>query len=264
MSDITDKEFKNIQSLVYKTAGISLGKNKKALVVSRLSKYLRENNLNNYSDLLDILPKDNKLLSNVINSISTNVTYFFREQAHFDFLTDVIVPKAASQKTIKIWSAGCSTGEEPYSIAICVNEALNKLHLNLNLKILATDLSTEVLKKAQNGEYKHDAAKTMSAGMVRRYFDDVNGKLEIKKFIKEMVTFRFFNLKNDLNLVGKFDLISCRNVMIYFDKIMINHALDTFYNALKPNGFLYIGHSESIHSSSIDVELVKPAIYRKR
>ncbi len=264
IADITNKEFGRVQSLVYQTAGISLGKSKKALVVSRLSRYLKQNNLNHYDDLLDMLPNNNQLLSDVINSISTNVTYFFREQEHFDFLYDTIVPQATSQRTIKIWSAGCSTGEEPYSIAICVSEALKNLHLNIDIKILATDLSTNVIKKAQYGAYKPNAAKSIPMGTKKRYFDEEDGMLRIKKFIREMVTFRFFNLKSDIDLVERFDLIVCRNVMIYFDKVMRDHVLDIFYKALKPEGFLFIGHSESIYNSKINVKLIKPAIYRKR
>ncbi len=264
-ADITKEEYNHMRSVVYQAAGIYLGDEKKSLIVSRLNKHLNEYHLKDYGELLRLLGKDKKLFSKVINSISTNVTYFFRENDHFDFIADTIVPEAATHETIKVWSAGCSTGEEPYSVAICISEALRKLKLNAGVKVLATDISTDVIKKAQIGLYKPAAIKNVSKNLINRYFDkENNGLLRVKNFLKQMVSFRFFNLKDDINLHKKFDLVLCRNVMIYFDKKMRNHVLGIFYKALKPEGHLLIGHSESIHNSGINFEFIKSATYKKR
>jgi len=265
MAEITEKEFNDIRTMVYRFAGIYLGDEKKSLVVSRLNKYLKKYNLRSYGKLLDMISKDNDLLSKVINSISTNVTYFFRESDHFDFIADTIVPRFAHSETIRIWSAGCSSGEEPYSVAICISEASRKQRSNANIKILATDISTDVIKAAQKGIYKIDALKNMSTDLINRYFDKKDKKtVQVKSFIRQLISFRYFNLRNNINLYNKFDLILCRNVMIYFDKSMQKHTLELFYNALKPGAYLFIGHAESIYNSGINFEFVKSAIYRKK
>jgi chemotaxis protein methyltransferase CheR len=252
---IDDSTFRLFSELIYKVSGIRLGSHKKGLLSSRLAKRLKRLEIGNFYDYYKRAKDDNAELSEMINCISTNTTNFFREQHHFNYLENKVLPELlkvkAAEKVIRIWSAGCSTGEEPYSIAVTACEAL-KDSKGWDIKILATDISTKVLDTARAGIYDlGELPDYVSADVRNSYFlkgsGENSGKIKMKDFVKEMIRFRRFNLKEpEYPFNRKFDIIFCRNVMIYFDEDMKNHVLCRFHRHLSDNGCLFLGHSETM------------------
>ena len=273
---ISDKEFGLFQRLIYDESGINLTPAKKELLKSRLMKRLRERSFTSFKEYYTyVTEKDTtgEEMVSMLDCISTNLTEFFREIAHFDFLSKKVLPavlenkRKKREKTIRIWSAGCSTGEEPYTIAMVLAENIQSI-FEWDVKMLATDLSTRVLKKAKQGLYLKDRIKGISHQMLNTYFnccDSMHGNYyQIKEQLKNMIAFRRLNLTDEIfPFKGQFDFIFCRNVMIYFDKQTQAELVSKFYRHLAPDGYLFIGHSESLTGTDNRFRYVRPTIYQK-
>ncbi len=273
---ISNKEFELFRSLIYDTCGINLQLSKKELVKARLSKRLVNVGINTFSDYYKYVTKTDrsgKELIHLIDSISTNKTDFFRENKHFDFLNTTLLPKLISNKEknndrkLRIWCAASSSGEEPYSLAITV---LNHVKPNngWDIKILATDISTQILQKAVAGIYKMETLKDIPPGAVSAHFSKViidNAHCyEAKDHLKNLITYRRFNLMTEkFPFKNPFDFIFCRNVMIYFDQETQHRLVSKFYDCLPKNGYLFIGHSETLSKSNTSFKYTQPAVYQK-
>jgi chemotaxis protein methyltransferase CheR len=272
---LTDEDFENLRSLIYKTCGINLSNTKRELMHARLSKRLRQIGVESFREYYQFVTRgDSKAeMVQLMDAISTNLTSFFREPEHFDYLTEEGFPEIfagpKSSWRVRLWSAGCSTGEEPYSLGLTL---LNYLHLqglgSLDIKILGTDISTRVLKEATNGVYSEDRVVKIPEADRRRFFDKFkrgeNYYYRVKNTVKDIITFRRLNLTEPFPFKEVFDLILCRNVMIYFDRSHQESLVNKFWDCLKPGGFLMIGHSESLSGINLPFEYVKPTIYRKK
>lgn len=274
--DLDDKEFGLFQRLIYDESGISLSSSKKELLKSRLMKRLRQKSLPSFRAYYQYVTEEDRTgeeMVRMLDCISTNLTEFFREIAHFEFLSKTVLPhlvdvkKKRNEKKIRIWSAGCSTGEEPYTLSMVVAEHI-KLVREWDIKILATDISTRVLAKASEGIYSRERLKNVPVQMLNTYFERAAGNLkdlcQVKESLKKLVVFRRFNLMNETYpFKGQFDFIFCRNVMIYFDKQTQNELILKYYKHLAPDGYLFIGHSESLAGTSHKFKYVRPTVYQK-
>lgn len=271
--ELKDSEFAKISKLVYEQCGINLHEGKRELVKARLGARLREGNYKSFSDYCHyVTTKEGKdELISMIDSISTNLTSFFREESHFVRLRVIvssILEKAGSGGAvpkINVWSAGCSTGEEPYTIAITIKEVAGMRPLDA--KILATDISTKVLRVAEAAIYPEERVKKISASVLGKYFQIGNGRSEgyyrIKKNIKDIITFKRFNLMDEFPSESDYDVIFCRNVMIYFDKVTQTKLVNKYYGSLKKDGYFFVGHSESLTSLKHPFKYIEPSVYQK-
>lgn len=272
---ISDTEFQEFQELVYQRAGINLHQGKKQLVQARLGKIIRREGLQSFQEYYEQVLYDDSgtKLVELLDRISTNHTFFFREQDHLDQLSNTILPNileldsVVSSNEIRLWSAGCSTGEEPYSIAIQVLEHGN-LPPGMQLKILATDLSTNVVNIADRGVYKAEKLKNVPTKLIHKYFQkgtgNATGYYRVSSRIRSLITFRKFNLMDAFPFHKQFDIIFCRNVMIYFDKQTQQRVVDKFFQYVKPGGYFIVGHSESLSGVQHQYKYIMPTIYRKR
>ncbi|MEK6747967.1 MAG: protein-glutamate O-methyltransferase [Pseudomonadota bacterium] len=266
----TDKDFFTIQDLVKKHSGIVLSDAKRNMVYSRLSRRLRQLNLTEFSSYIDMLsdPSGHEMV-NFINAITTNLTSFFREMHHFEYLAETVLPELMRNnpaRRIRIWSAGCSTGEEPYSIAITLQRAIPKIE-TWDIKILATDLDTNVLTRAKNGVYDAERIADVASDVKQKYFlhgGDTNpGKVRVNSEVRELVTFNQLNLMNGWPMKGPFDVIFCRNVVIYFDKPTQKVLFERYADLLVKGGHLFIGHSESLFKVTNRFKLIGNTIYQR-
>lgn len=262
-----DREFRRICELVRSRAGIELGESKRQLCQSRLSRRLRALEIPDYRAYVKLLEDDeHPEHGELINAITTNVTAFYREQHHFDLLRTLLPKIAATKKRIRIWSAGCSSGEEPWSYAITVREALGNCQ-GLDVKILATDIDTQVLARASAGVYEADNVKPVTQKRLQTYFTrgsgSNDGKYRVVDDLRPLVTFKQLNLFAPWPMAGPFDLISCRNVIIYFDVENKVRLLTRYRDLLGPNGHLFLGHSESITPGVTGFTTVGRTAYRK-
>jgi len=264
-------DFDVLKGLAYEYAGISLSESKQNLIYSRLSRRLRALRLAAFGDYCQYLAETPSEIENFINSISTNHTKFFREKHHFDhFRTHVAVPfaQAAARKAgrLRVWSAGCSSGEEPYTIAAVLKREIRDFGSN-DIRLLATDIDTDVLTKAANGEFGANALDEIPReyqGFFQRKGDrGGNEKIVADEELKSFIVFRRLNLMEQWPFSGLFDAIFCRNVMIYFDAPTKAALVERFTRQLKPEGWLYIGHSESLIGSHPGLELVGRTTYRR-
>lgn len=265
------EEFLFLKDFIYQHIGISLSEQKIYLVQGRLNKRLKELRLNSFKEYCDLLRNDvaQKELSYLSTFISTNVTSFFREGSQWKFLEENLAKITHSKnKKLRIWSAASSTGEEPYSIMMFLYEHLNDV-LHWDIKLLATDISTKVLKQAKEGKYKSKAYSQLEARYRAKYFTKVQhseDEYTIKEMIKKDIVFRIFNLVTGNYKIftkKKFDIIFCRNVMIYFDKATQSELVKNFYDLLEPGGYLFIGSSEALTDLRKGFKLVSPSIYQK-
>jgi chemotaxis protein methyltransferase CheR len=269
--ELKNSDFEKISRLVYEQCGIYLHKGKKELVKARLNKRLRAGGYKSFTEYYNHVTTQegtDELIS-MIDSISTNLTFFFREEAHFARLTHIIhtvlEKSGRAGGVVRIWSAGCSTGEEPYSLAMTFIEAVR--NHPLRAEILATDISTKVLNTAQAGIYPDEKTKGMTASVLKKYFQKGTGKsaglVRVKNELKQMITFRRFNLMDQFLFHNEFDIIFCRNVMIYFDKKTQGVLVDKFYDSLKNGGYFFVGHSESLTGLKHQFRYVEPSVYVK-
>jgi chemotaxis protein methyltransferase CheR len=264
----TDRDFKDIANLVYNACGIVLGDHKREMVYSRLARRIRALKLNDFKAYLAYLDthKDQEFDA-FINAITTNLTSFFREVHHFEFIKSELIPNLIKAnkdtKRVRIWSAGCSTGEEPYSLAMTLNNAFPS---NWDVKILATDLDSNVLEKAQKGVYTAANVNGLDATHLKRWFlKSKDGEhYKVKDTLRERVSFKRLNLLQDWPMKGPFDLILCRNVVIYFDKETKDHLFKRYANILSDHGYLFLGHSESMGKEHSNYKNLGKTMYQLR
>jgi len=267
-TDLTEAQFNAISSLVKSLAGINLTEAKKELVRARLTKRLRKLGLATFDDYVEYLQNDTTgaELVAMLDVLSTNTTYFFREAKHFEWLRQEVLPRLAARRRVRIWSAGCSSGEEPYSIAIVLLEAIPDL-ADWDAAILATDLSTEVLARARQGIYPASRLREVPPMLLGRHFTLLATKPErtyrVNDPVRRLVHFARLNLMGQWPMKGPFDVIFCRNVMIYFDRPARQDLIARFYSILAPGGTLFIGHSESLTGIDHSFRYVLPTVYRK-
>ena len=267
----SDQEFERVKLLIGERTGIHITEDKKALVYARITRRLRALKLKNFADYFHILQSDSKdETQRFINAVTTNLTSFFREQHHFDFLREEFVPKVMEQnskrKTINIWSAGCSSGEEVYSIAIALSEAIPNI-AQWNVRIVGTDIDSDMLATGRNGVYEMSRVEGISESLLKKYFlrgkGRNAGRVKVGEKLAEMVTFDYVNLVEPWNLQCTFDFIFCRNALIYFDAAVQKDIVDRFSNELADQGYLAVGHSENILKLTDKYKLVGKSIYEK-
>lgn len=258
---ITDEEFVLLRDFIYQQCGIFIAENRKYLVENRLSNRLKELNLKSYNEYYNYLRFDNNKkqeLTKLFEVVTTNETSFFRNPPQLDVFQRIVLAEAIDQarkqgqKKLRIWSAGCSTGEEPYTLAIILHETLKTDIGNWDIKITANDLSEAVLAAARRGIYNEYALRTTPKEMVDRYFHKEGNVYKIDSALKRLVSFGQINLsdREQLKRVDKSQIVFCRNVIIYFDDDMKRRVINAFYDNLMPSGVLIIGHSESLHNIS--------------
>jgi chemotaxis protein methyltransferase CheR len=268
----SEADFQTLTRLAYEHAGISLSESKQNLIYSRLSRRLRVLRLESFRDYCDYLAANPAEIESFINSISTNHTKFFREVHHFEhFRTHVVQPfaQAVARKPggrLRVWSAGCSTGEEPYTIAVVLQREIHGLAGN-DVRILATDIDTDVLGKGARGEFATSAIDEVPK-QYQSFFSDRTGhgtaeKIVMDEDVRALIAFRRLNLMHDWPFHGLFDAIFCRNVMIYFDAPTKANLIERFTRQLKPGGWLYIGHSESLIGLHQGLDLAGRTTYRR-
>lgn len=269
---LSDKEFRFITELVYTNTGIVLDERKKEMVYRRLMRRTRELKLNSFKTYTALLQDEQSgELPNFINAITTNLTSFFRENHHFDYLRDIFIPahlkKFNNSRRLRIWSSACSTGEEPYSLAITLMAAMERQLESWDAKILATDLDTDVLGKGQSGVYKQDRIQDLPQAMKQRWFQrgkaDNSHLVRVDRRLADLITFKQLNLLHDWPMRGPFDVIMCRNVLIYFDKPTQKQLINRFYQMLRPGGILMLGHSESLAKDEAQFLLKGRTIFEK-
>lgn len=271
--EIKDEEFNKLRSLIYKNIGINLTEEKRTLLMGRLQKTLKSLNFTNFSQYYDYLVADKtgNALSNLANTISTNHTFFWREKEHFDFFQSTALPEIAARakqsnsNDIRIWCAGCSTGEEPYTLGFTMMEFFGQEYKKWDAGVLATDISAKVLDYAIKGVYPADRVKMLPDKLINKYFYKTkDGDYEVKDELKREITYRRFNLMNHkFPFKKRFDAIFCRNVMIYFDNPTRETLVNKFYDLLVPGGYLFIGHSESLNRNATKFAYIQPALYKK-
>ena len=269
---MTNADFNFISEMANENTGIQLGDHKRDMVYSRIVRRIRALQLKTFSEYCSYLKSHpGSEMVSFINSITTNLTSFFREQHHFDFLLGKVIPelkeKNSSSKKIRIWSAGCSTGEEPYSIAMTLNKGFGRD--GWDVKVLATDLDTSVVAHGKAGVFGIDRVGDLPVSIIKNNFNRVSlgggggDAYEVSSNLKDYITFNQLNLLGDWPMRGKFDAIFCRNVVIYFNKDTQKILFDRYAELLKPNGYLFIGHSETLHSVTDRFESLGKTMYRK-
>ncbi|MBI4851044.1 MAG: protein-glutamate O-methyltransferase CheR [Acidobacteria bacterium] len=270
---ITDQEFSLFQDLIYKKSGIFLSESKKALLLGRLSKRLQILNLTSFSAYYRYVTKINSSeLVELLNRICTNETHFFREHQHFDFLEKKVFPDFINRaganlmpQKIRVWSAGCSSGEEPYSLAMSLLAYFSNFS-GWDIEILATDLSTYVLEKAQKAVWPIEKTKEIPDKYLKRFMlkgiNSQAGKIKASKELVSIIDFQQLNLNdNTYKINGLFDMIFCRNVLIYFRNDKRIEVINRLLNYLSPSGYLFLGHSESLQKMTEQVRSVIPTVY---
>lgn len=268
--NITEQEFIQFTNYIKTNFGISLTRKKNTFLTSRLGSILEKSKFKTFTEYFDYITNDatGESIIEMLNKITTNYTYFCREEKHFDYLREQVLPyikeKEKNTRDLRIWSAGCSSGEEPYAIQMILKDFFsNQQHL-WDTKLLATDISTKVLLKAKNGIYPSDSLEKVPKHWKKKYFQPYDEENVVARDnIKNEIIFKRFNLMNDFPFKKKFHVIFCRNVMIYFDHQTKIDLINKFYKFTEPGGFLFIGHSESIERSSSEYKYIQPAIYRK-
>ena len=267
----SDKEFNFISQLVGERTGIVLSAAKRQMVYGRLSRRLRQLKLTKFSDYCDLLTSGHEgELIEFTNAITTNLTAFFRENHHFEHLKDTVLPalikKNASTKRLRIWSAGCSSGEEPYSIAMCVREMLPKSS-GWDVKILATDLDSNMVQRGKDGIYTAERVEGLTETRMKKWVKRGKGensdKVRMSDDLREIITFKELNLMEGWPMKGQFVFMFCRNVVIYFTKDTQREFFDRYADLLTDDAHLYIGHSESLNKVTDRFNLLGKTIYQK-
>ncbi|MHC4944875.1 MAG: CheR family methyltransferase [Planctomycetota bacterium] len=270
---ISDGEFDMIRSLVYERLGINLTDKKRALVVGRLQKIVREKECKGFGEYYEYLLRDTtgQAISELADRISTNHTFFYRESSHFDFFLQWALPEVTTRmrernnRDLRIWSAGCSTGEEPYTLVMLLMEHLGHEYPKWSAGVLATDVSERALSIAKRGIYAPENVEKMPAGWRQKYFRKLrDGNYAVASHVKKEVVFRRFNLINEVFPFKKpFHIVFCRNVMIYFDAPTREALVKRFHQASEAGAYLFVGHAESLRSHGSCYQYVKPAVYRR-
>ena len=260
---LSDQEFRLFREMMFSHAGISMSDAKKQLVAGRLAKRLRHLELESYRVYFDRLRHDKAEMQTAVDLLTTNETYFFREPKHFNFLKEVVLPEMRQQANIRIWSAACSSGEEPYTLAMVLSEVLG----NRRWEIVASDLSTRVLEHARQGRYTMEDANGIPPGLLGKYclkgVGSQEGVFMIKQDLRARIDFRQINLNATMPDIGIFDVIFLRNVMIYFDLDTKRQVVQRLLPLLRPGGYFMLSHSENLNGVNNVLKSVRPSIYRK-
>lgn len=270
---LSDREYHLIRDLVYAKFGINLTEEKRSLIVGRLQSIVKKLGLHSFAEYHEYVLRDSSgsALNTLVNRISTNHTFFYREPRHYDFLTQTVLPDLVGNRRtttpikLRIWCAGCSSGEEPYTLSIFLNEFVSKTGATWDVRILATDISDHVLKVAQSGKYRDENISKLPDRLRKKYFQSCGeNEWRVSAAVRKPILFRRFNLmRKDFPFKGKFDVIFCRNVMIYFDNETKHALAERFYEVTKDDGYLFIGHSETLGRHASSYQYVCPATYRK-
>lgn len=271
ISPITEVEFKMLSSFIYRQFGIHLPAGKQDLLVRRLNSLLREQGYRSFGEYYQHLAnnRSDAMFSELVNRITTNYTFFYREPAHFDFFKAHALPESIEwhrgDRDLRIWCAAASTGEEPYMLGMLVMEGLGLEYSLWDAGVLATDISEKALAKARRGIYNEDELKLLPPRYLKSYFRKAGpGEYEVSAHLKKEITYRRFNLiKPEYNFKRQFDIIFCRNVMIYFDDQTRLSVVRNLCESLREGGYLFIGHSESLMRFGNFFKYVQPAVYRK-
>jgi chemotaxis protein methyltransferase CheR len=266
---LTGPVFDRFRALVYTKAGIALGSTKKSLLVSRLAKRAKERGCHSFQEYYDAVTHaaGGEEFLQMLDCITTNKTDFFREPVHFTFLRDVVLPSVRTERRLSVWSAACSSGEEPYSIAMTITDTIDQAD-RWNWRILASDISTRVLAQAKIGRYEMDRVERLPSDALHRHFlkgtGSAKGTVKVKPALTDHIAFRRINLMDEVYPIKtQLDVIFCRNVMIYFDRATQESLLKKFFRYLKVGGHLFVGHSESLQWVPNPFTYVAPTIYRK-
>jgi chemotaxis protein methyltransferase CheR len=267
---VSDREFAEYQRLINEEAGIWLAPVKKALLVGRLARRLRELGLQSYGEYFERVVADEGEKVRMLDAICTNETHFFREPRHFEFLEERVFPawKAEGEagrrpRRVRIWSAACSTGDEPYTLAMCLLAAFGQT--GWELEVVATDLSTKVLARAEAAVWPLDKAKEIPEAYLKAYmlkgFGEQEGLMKAGPEIRKLVRFARQNLTHDVGHLGSFDVVFCRNVLIYFDRENKGKVVEKLIDRLLPSGYLFLGHAESLGGFTTRARAVLPTVY---
>ena len=275
MPALTDAEFNELVKIIYDKTRIQMTNHKRALVTSRLSKRLRALHMDSFREYIDFVnnAKDEEL-TNFVTAVTTNKTDFFRENKHFEYMKSNFLPewekkfKEGKVKNLRIWSAACSTGEEPYTIQMTLHEYFGSNYDRYDIKVLASDIDTNVLAHGRAGIYKEESVEPIQPNILRKYFlkgtGDKEGLYKVKDILQKNLFFRQLNFKDeDFDIHTQFDLIFCRNVIIYFDKEFQKELFNKFHRYLKEDGLVFIGHSETLFGVSDKFKYVSSNIYKK-
>lgn len=272
---LSNAEFEKLSRFIYAQCGIKLTTAKKNMVEARLRKRLKDLEMNSYSEYCDYIfsrDVDDSEITQMVDVITTNKTDFFREPKQFDFLNDTALPelinldKTGINRPLRVWSAGCSSGEEPYTLSIVLNEFANKIN-NYSFGILATDISTRVLEKAKLAIYDEDRVEPVSEELLKKYFlrskDKQKKLVRLVPEIRNSINFQWLNLmESDFGFKERFDIIFCRNVIIYFDKPTQDKLIAKLISYIRPGGYLFLGHSESIFNNNLPIAQMMASTYR--
>jgi chemotaxis protein methyltransferase CheR len=273
MMNMTDREFRQLRELVYERLGINLSGKKRSMLIGRLQKLLRTSGFKNFQDYYEYLVNDSgmKAMTELINRVTTNYSFFYRGKSHFEYFAQTVLPevvgslKKRNSRDLRIWTAGCSTGEEPYMLTMLMREFFGNEYSLWDGGILATDISEKVLTFARQGIYPEERTKEVPVQLRNKYLKKLNdGQRAVNDTIKNEVIFRKFNLINKHYPFKKpFQIIFCRNVMIYFDKQTRDTLLHRFYEKTEPGGYLFIGHSETLGREQTLYKYIMPAVYKR-
>jgi chemotaxis protein methyltransferase CheR len=271
---ISAPDYTRLRTLIYDEAGIALGTGKKIMLEGRIRRRLKELAIPTYREYCHYLFSDRgqkEELVHLIDVVTTNKTDFFREPKHFEFLTDVMLPEYirgdAARRPLLVWSAGCSTGEEPYTLAIVLSE-FALAHPGFSFRILATDISTTVLERAKLGIYSTEVVRPVPQALRAKYFmrarEPGSDRVRVVPELRRLIEFRRLNfLDSDYNISEKADAIFCRNVIIYFDRPTQQSILTKLTRRLTPAGYLFMGHAETLHELDLPLDQVGPALFRR-
>ncbi len=265
--ELTDKQFRKVSQIVHELCGIYLKEGKEALVRARLMKRLRALGMESFDAYINYIESEQgqEELGLMVDVMTTNKTSFFREPAHFDFLRDQVLPHAR-QRRMRFWTAACSSGEESFSLAILLRETIPDIDFR-DIKILATDISGRMLERARAGLFSEETLRDLPKGLLPKYFSKVKDRsppmYRLKENVRSMVRLARLNLMEPWPMKGPFDVIFCRNVMIYFDRPTQQRLIHRFWNLLDAGGYLFVGHSEGLSAISHKFNYIRPAVYRK-
>ncbi|MFO7731372.1 MAG: protein-glutamate O-methyltransferase CheR [Spirochaetia bacterium] len=265
---LDEQNFKQFRDLIYNESGIHFSESNRSILESRLKERLRKTQIETPQEYQRLIISDKTEMKTLLDTVTTNLTRFFRNTMHFNTLENYVIPElikwkqSKKQNTVRVWSAGCSTGEEPYSIAMVMKD---KLPASIGIEVTASDLSLKSLMTAKEGFYPENKVSGVPEKYLQRYFEKKNNGYQVKDEIKNMVKFDYHNLKNDSGQ-RNLDIIFCRNVIIYFDEVAQKNVIGKFYEALNNHSYLFIGHSESLFGMKTKFEFLKTdwaVIYRK-
>ena len=267
---LNDADYELFRKVIYDESGITFSATNRSILDSRIKELLRKKNMSTPQEYYALITKSTEEMKEMLDAVTTNLTRFFRNQPHFDAFINYVIPqiieykksKNSFDKTIKIWSAGCSTGEEPYTLAMIMKEITP---LGWDFQITASDISLKCLMTAQTGFYADNKIDGIPENYLQKYFTKVDGGYQVNKDLQAKIKFDYHNLKNDSG-ARNLDVVFCRNVLIYFDEPAQLKVIDNFWNSMAPHSYLYIGHSESLFGMNTKFEFLKTqwaCLYRK-